>query len=81
MPSSIDVWASVKIPHTFLLFIYISINDAKKITCLTAVSINNAINELTGLNLSPEDIDTTKIKAYAELANAILNEELNKDDP
>jgi BirA family biotin operon repressor/biotin-[acetyl-CoA-carboxylase] ligase len=28
----------------------ISINDAKKITCLTAVSINNAINELTGLN-------------------------------
>lgn len=28
----------------------ISINDAKKITCLTAVSINNAINELTNLN-------------------------------
>lgn len=28
----------------------ISINDAKKITCLTAVAINNAINELTNLN-------------------------------
>ena len=28
----------------------ISINDAKKITCLTAVAINNAINELTSLD-------------------------------
>ena len=40
------------------------------------------LNESTGLNLSPDQIDTSKIQAYAALAKDILNKSFTEiDDP